>query len=149
MIIALISFLGGITLFAGLDSYQGYLFRSDRDLVITALQRARAQSVGNICMGASCTNGKPHGVAISPAGRPQTLVIFQTAVMNPDYAHRDTSEDAFIEINPGTTVSGLSEVVFSPLSGNSPTAGSITIASSGGRISTITIGSAGQIFWTN
>ncbi len=148
VVVSLVSVAAGMTLFINLDSYRGYLSRSDRELLIVALHHARSQAVGNVCLGTGCTNGRAHGVAIREAE--QEYVIFQAAATSPfSYATRDVQEDIVIPINAGSTFSGsLTEVVFSPLSGNAVASGSIEI-SAHGRTSIFTIGTEGQILWTH
>jgi hypothetical protein len=135
-----IAIIGGFTLIVSLDSYRSYSFRSDRDLLVTALLHARSLAVGNVCSGAACTEGKPHGVSIQP----NQFVIFQGAT----YATRDVAEDAVIQANPAITHSGLPEVVFTELSANPNVTGSITLTDPVGNSSVVTIGAEGQIFWT-
>ncbi len=107
---------------------------------MTALLHARSLAVGNVCLGAACTEGKPHGVSIQP----NQFVIFQGA----PYATRDVAEDAVIQANPAITHSGLPEVVFTELSANPHVTGSITLTDPVGNSSVVTIGTEGQIFWT-
>ena len=149
MVMAFVAIIGGFTLIVSLDSYREYNFHSDRDLLVSALQRARSQAEGNVCLGASCTDGLPHGVSIHPADHPTDYVIFQTIDANPDYAHRDATQDVLIETNPATVFTpGSAEFVFGSLSGNPTTPGTITL-SAAGHSSTVTIGQEGQITWTN
>lgn len=152
MVMAFVAIIGGFTLAVSMDSFRGYMFHSDRDLLVTALQRARSQAIGNVCLGALCSNGKPHGVAIRPADNPNAYVIFQTETATPTYAARtadDKVQDIAIETNAGTTFTPASaEFVFTNLSGNVIAPGTITVAASG-HSSTITVGTEGQIQWTN
>jgi Tfp pilus assembly protein FimT len=137
---AFIAIVGAFTMLVSMDSYRGYTFHTERDVLIAALQHARAQAVGNVCLGAGCTTGKAHGVYIQP----DKFVIFQGS----SYATRDTAQDSVIPAATSVLHSGISEVVFSELSGNSSTPGTISV-SANGRTSDITIGALGQIVWTN
>jgi len=132
--------VGGFALFVSMETYRGTNFRSDRSVLIAALERARAQSVNNVCLGTGCTNGKPHGVKMLTNN---TLVLFQGA----SYAARDTDVDSVFRMDTATTT-GASEFVFSQLAGTS-TPAEIVLTEQTGRVSTTTISSEGQITWTN
>ena len=140
VVMAFIAIVGTFTLLVSMDSFQSYNFHTERDILVAALQHARAQAVGNVCLGAGCTTGKAHGVSIQT----DKFVIFQGT----SYATRDAAMDAVLQANTTIIHSGISEVVFSELSGNSPTPGTLTISSQG-KSSDITIGALGQIIWTN
>jgi Tfp pilus assembly protein FimT len=140
IVMAFIAIVGSFSLLVSMDSYRSYNFYTERDLLISALHHARAQAVGNVCTGAGCSTGKPHGVSIQS----NKFIVFQGV----SYAARDISEDAVIPANASVAHGGLAEVVFTQLSGNSPIPGVITI-SGNGRSSNITIGVQGQIFWSN
>ena len=143
VVIGIFAMLSAISLIVSLDSYRGYMFRNERDLVVTSLQKARSQSVNNVCYG-TCVNGKPHGVAFSPV---QTIIFQGTS-----FALRDISADEVmkrsydaVSITPGS----LGEVVFAQLSGDVTTPGYVTITDGTAHTSTTTISSNGQITWTN
>ena len=138
IVMAFIAVVGGFSMFMSMDTYRGYNFHTERDLAIAALQHARAQAIGNICNGAGCATGKPHGVSIQA----DKFVIFQGS----SYAARDVSQDATIPANSTVAHSGQTEIVFAQLSGNVGVPGSITF-SDPGRSSNITVGAQGQIFW--
>lgn len=139
VVLGLLTLVGGFSIVMGVDSYRNQLFRSDRDILISALHRARALAMSNVCFGESCTDGLHHGVRIEP-GR---FIIFQGRDFNASDEHNEV-----IEMAGGAVVSGITEVVFHPLSGEPSTTGDIIITDSG-SISTTTIGAEGQIFWTH
>lgn len=144
VVMGLIAIVGSVGLYFGLDAFRGYSFHSDRDLLVVALQHARAQAVSNICLNdptSPCTDGRPHGVHVG-AG---TYALFQGG----SYATRDTTIDVTIEMSPNTVVGGVSEIVFKQLSGDVSTPGDITLSEGTGRTSVISIGSEGQIIWIN
>ena len=153
IVIALIIIIASIGFFFSLDSYRSYYFHSDRDILVSALQRARAEAVGNTCGGPSCTDGKPHGVAIRPADHPNSYVLFQTEnTASPRYASRtaeDKNMDILLDANPNVAIGGVTEIVFTQLSANANPYGSISLTDSTGRTSTISVNNAGQIIWTN
>lgn len=140
VVMGIIAIIGGFSLYFGLDSFRSYSFHSDRDLLVSLLQHARSEAVGNICLGSGCDDGRPHGVAIQT----NQFVLFQGT----SYATRDAAVDAVMAANAGFSYTGDSEIVFSQLSATT-TGGTITVTEPSGRTSTITIGTEGQIIWTN
>ncbi|OGG52889.1 hypothetical protein A2851_04345 [Candidatus Kaiserbacteria bacterium RIFCSPHIGHO2_01_FULL_53_29] len=147
IVMALVTIVGAFGLLLGTDSYRGYSFHSDHDILVAALQHARSQAIGNVCLGEGCTHGMPHGVFIDAAHN--RYVIFQGT----NYATRDGEVDAALEAAPGMTRSGLSEIVFAQLSGSANSAEAppwgIVLTDPTGRTSTTTIESEGRIWWTH
>lgn len=145
IVIAFVAIAGAGAVFFGADTYRAYLFHSDRDLLVVALQHTRAQAIGNICLGNGCSDGKPHGVAILP----DRFVMFQGScyaspcVRDPD----DVAVDADIEANPNLIHTGTMEIVFTQLSATT-TGGTVTLKdSTNGRKTVITVLPEGQITW--
>ncbi len=146
VVVAIFGIVGSLGLYATMNSYHGSNFRNDRNLLIATLQRARAQSINNICLG-TCPDGRKHGVKILTPTPPATpsYVIFQTT--NGYDSGRDAAYDVIFQAAPTTARSGDDEVVFEQLTGN---AGATTITlTGGGRTSVITIESLGSISWTD
>jgi prepilin-type N-terminal cleavage/methylation domain-containing protein len=144
VVMGIMTMLGGFALIVSLDVYRGYAFRTERDMLIAILHKARSQSMNNICLGVACTDGRPHGVHIATG----QYVIFQGA----SYAARDAAVDEVIPATNATASivpSSLSEVVFTQLSGTAAPVGTVGLTDSAVHISTITINSEGQITWTN
>ena len=145
----LLVILGSLGLFMSMDSMRSGAFRDDRDTAVSGLQRARSLAVNNMCFGATCTEGVPHGVRFYPKGDPNEskFVIFQGV----DYDHRESSADEIIEYNNRTTYvddSSIIDIVFDRLSGNAITK-SVTLKDNAGHASIIDINSEGRIDWTN
>ena len=109
--ISLLAILAGFGLVESMDSYRRYNFFSQRELLVSLLQRARAQAMQNL-------NEMPHGLHIDSIAA--TYILFQGS----DFAHRDLSGDLIFSGNPGQSFAGLTDVVFSRLSGTT-TSGSI------------------------
>lgn len=147
VVIALIAVIGSLAVVPSLGTYKGTLFYTDRNLLITALQRARAEAVGNICYGGACTGGVKHGVYIDTdaSNRVKNFVIFQDT-----YSAGDP-ENQVIPSEGATFHSGLQTTLFSQLSGDvaPANAGTITLSDSDGHTSDVTVGAEGQIFWTH
>jgi prepilin-type N-terminal cleavage/methylation domain-containing protein len=141
IVLGLMTILGSLTLCVSFGTYRDSSYHTDRAQLISALQHARAESIDDICDGAYCVSGMPHGVFIQS----DAYVIFQGA----NYTSRDPAIDAVIDANPAITHSGLSEVVFATSSGDVSTTGTIVLTDMSGHASTTTIGGDGQVTWSN
>ena len=84
VVMAIMTIVLSCWLFFSSDTYQRSAFLAERDLLITALQIARADAQNNI-------HQKPHGVAILPPTY-DGYVIFEGV----DYEQRDTTSEIFI-----------------------------------------------------
>ncbi len=138
--LALAAIVSGSALLVSMSAYESDTFKSDRDSLIALLMRARAESMHGMCLGSACLDARPHGVAILP----DSYVLFQGA----SYASRDSDADAVIGRNPSITATGISEILFSILAATT-SAGSIELTDQRGNRATITIGSLGQIGWSD
>jgi len=131
IVVGILSILVGLGLFIGNDFYRGYNLRLERSVMVSALQKARNQSMSNI-------GQSNHGVYLTNDG----FTIFQ----GPSYAGRSTSSDQIILSNLSVTHSGLNEIVFSQLSGQSNASGTITL-NNGISSTTINVNYEGAISW--
>jgi Tfp pilus assembly protein FimT len=129
----------GFALLFSMDTFRGSTFQGDRDLLVSLLQRARAQSINNMCTASGCTDGKPHGVAIVG----NTYVLFEGS----SYTGPSTS-DSVLSASQMIARSGATEVVFSQLAGTTTSKKEFTLTY-GDRISTTTVETNGRIWWTN
>ena len=141
IVIALFAFVGGSALIISMDSYRGFSFRNERDVIISALQKARSQAINNMCFGASCTDGKAHGLHVASPN----LTLFQGG----SYSVADPLNEVISANNNSAVLSGLTDVVFAQLSGDVASPGTITVTDTSLHTSSITINSEGRITWTN
>lgn len=151
VVIGLLAIIGTIALVLSFDSYRAYSFRSDRDLIIATLQKARSQAVNGVCLSTllPCSGGVAHGVHIDS----NQLVIFQGT----SYNLADPANEIVALTSSATEVSLTGEpknIVFSELAGNAtvdtPGNWSVTVRNTtNGQTSVITFNTAGQITWTN
>lgn len=141
IVFALVATVGGFTLFVSMDTLHSSISRSDRDLIVSTLQRARSQAMNNVCVGSGCTEGKAHGVQIDTANKKITL--FQGSA----YVSGDPANAVF-ELN-SNTITGDSEIVFEQLSGNTAAQTNTTVTDARGQTSVITVNPWGQILWTH
>ncbi len=104
---------------------------SERDVVLGLLRDARSRAMGNI-------NQSDHGIYIGTNN--------YTAFDGPTYDSRNQSYDSVFPKFNGVVFSGLTEVVFLSLSGQSTASGTIMMSNSTGT-STISINNEGAINW--
>lgn len=144
IVMGLILMVVAFGLIVSFDDYRGINFRNERDIVVNVIQKARGQAINNMCFGAGCTDGKPHGVYFATAGQ---YTVFQGA----DYASRDSAVDEVIPArDKAAAVSGMTSVVFDRLRADAVTAGGTTLTvTQGSHVSVITIEPEGRVWWTN
>jgi len=103
----------GLSMFASFDFYRGGSFRSEKEVIVSALQKARSQSMNNI-------NEARHGVRFAS---PLQYIIFECDASTPqcdNFDDRNPDEDLII--NPAYTISISTpslpfDVIFEQLSG--------------------------------
>lgn len=141
IVMGLIALLGGVGMLMSMETFKTSIFHNDRDLLVSAMRKARSESINNMCFGPAgfCTDGKAHGVHIAPG----TYTIFQ----GDSYAGRDVDADENIDAKPGTTFTGPADIIFEKLSGET-TPVSIMITDDNGKNSTITLNAEGRIIWS-
>lgn len=108
VVMVLFILVSGFALFLSLDSFRGYVYASDRNTLVSALQKARSQALANV-------NQKPHGVHINHSSNPKTYTVFEGSSWT-DPSH-DPSLDIRFEVNKNVVLTGVNDVIFSPLSG--------------------------------
>lgn len=136
--------VGGLALFVSMETYRGASFRSDRDLLIAALQHARAQAMNNICFGACIGNdGQPHGVHIQS----DKYIIFQGST----YDSSDSNNAAFDSTITTVKTPATLDIVFSQLSGTTSCSSecAVTLTDQTGHVSVATTTAEGRIYWSN
>lgn len=147
VVMSIIIIIAGFALFFSFDSYRGSSFRSERDTVVTVLQKARSQAMSNLCLGSSCTDGLPHGVHYDSgthcAGGSACYIIFQGSSIN----YGDATNQQ-VPVNNNVAIVASSDIVFNQLDASS-SGGTITLTDSSGHSSVISINTEGRITWTN
>lgn len=130
VVIGILVAIMSLGLFVSMDLFRGYNARSERDVVVSLLERARSRSMNNM-------HHTRWGVCLSGSN----YILFRGSTCSAGVATNEQTP-----ASPSATVTGLSTgVVFSQLGGTT-TAATITIAQSG-RTSTITINNEGAIIW--
>lgn len=136
-VMGLFSLIAGLALIMNLDDYRSFQFRDERNLLVTLLQKARSQAVNNVCLGASCTDGQPHGVHIE-SGK---YVVFQGSTYN---ASSGINQN-FDANNTMTATASSPEVVFGQLSGQVAADWTVTLQNQSGKTVTIQVNKEGRI----
>jgi prepilin-type N-terminal cleavage/methylation domain-containing protein len=128
--------VGIIALLAGLSLpvYQSFHTRNELDITTQSLTNAlrRAQVYARSGFGDS-------GWGVSVQSGAVTLFKGST------FVSRDTSYDEITIVSPTTSVSGLSEVLFSKLSGAPSTTGSVTLTNTNNEARTVTLNAKGMV----
>lgn len=145
VVMGMIAIIASLGLFMSIGSFQGSNFRNERSNILSALYKARNQAMNNVCFG-TCSGGAPHGVHFETS----KFTIFQGV----DWTSRTASVDEITEISPNIITTGLTDVVFAQLSGNTSVTPigvwDLTVTdTSTNQTSTITFNPEGQITWTN
>ncbi len=133
LVLGLLVALAGTGLFYSVDSFRRSQFRAERDMVVSLMQQARARGIANI-------NEQSHGVHIDPT----SYVLFSGSVYNA----ADPSNQSY-PANVVITHTGMTDVVFSQVSGEATVTGGPLTLSQGSSLSVISINNVGQINWTN
>lgn len=144
IVVGLLVFVAYIILSTNFSSYRSYSFRDERDTLINNLQRMRSLAMNNICYG-TCTSGTSHSVHFETS----EYILYQ----GEDWDSHDSEADEIVKINPVMQISGPTDIVFTPLSGDVTVTPSgsydITLTDNMSHSSVITLNKVGQIKWTN
>ncbi len=127
--IAIFSIIAGVVGILGNSLYAGYIVFSEKITVVAALEKARSQAMANV-------GTTSHGVYFGG----EDYILFEGT----SYAARASAYDEIIPRAPGIATTGLAEVVFNPLSGDTATIGTVNI-SAGQNPTTISINQEGRI----
>ncbi|MBI2035962.1 MAG: prepilin-type N-terminal cleavage/methylation domain-containing protein [Candidatus Liptonbacteria bacterium] len=124
------SVLIAVGLFVTLDAYRVNSINSERDLMVSILEKARAKALANLYE-------SPHGVRVDA----DSYVIFR----GPTYSAYDPTNET-IPRGSGIIVTAPADFVFEQLTGNSSVSDVISL-SDGARIEIISVNSEGRINW--
>lgn len=121
----------GLGTFVSMDLYRAHVFTAEKTTLLTLLQKARSQAQHHI-------GGMAHGVSVTESA----YILFS----GPSYALRNTSKDIPFPTSPSIQKSGLSEIIFAPLTAQVSSPGSMTLTSDSHSV-TLSVNSEGQIDW--
>ena len=111
-------------------------FQNKNDLDLSAMYLAQLMRRAEVLAGAA-DGDSAWGVKIQSG----SIVLFEGT----SYALRDTTRDETISISNSVTGSGLTEVVFSKVTGLPQTTGTTTFTSASGEVITVAINSKGAV----
>ncbi len=133
MVVGIFVLLSGMGLFMTLDALRGTTFRSERDIVVSLLQKARSESINNI-------NQSPHGFCFDGAN----YVVFEgnDCATAPSEKKEFTPAGGGISFYPPFPAEGI---VFIQLSGDS--ADWSGTFQQGNKISSLSVNREGMIDW--
>lgn len=138
VVLAMLAIIASITLFFSLNFYQRELLASERSLLISILQTARAKAMQNVA-------GMPHGVAINPANTHQYVVFVADS-----YEKAEKSTSLIIPYSPNIQFASSTPetIIFSQLSGQANYEGMIILKGGflSGSSTIITINYEGAIY---
>ena len=130
VVMGIVVLLIGLGLLVSMDAFRGYIYRSERLVLVSVLEKARSRAMNNINQ--TCWGARYDG---------DNYVIFKTL---PDCATEAPGGDT-VPANPNATITGFTGVVFSQLRG--ATTGATITLTENGRAETITVNAEGAIIW--
>ena len=130
VVLALLGVLATFTLFISLDYYRSATLRSERDTVVTILEKARSQSMNNI-------DQSPHGLHITTS----SYILFEGST----WASRAQALDISFPVSGGVTATG-NDIIFSQLSG-ATTAATIYLTDLNGKQLPVSVNTEDAIDW--
>ena len=140
IVIAIVTIILGLSLFLSMDFYKSYSFHSEKNVIVSILQKARSESMNNI-------NQTPHGVYFDNTSGLKYILF--------EGSSYDSASTSNIEIDSSFGISLDSptlpfSIVFDQLSGDCSSCGSSGIdivSSQGSSAFDININSEGRITW--
>lgn len=131
VVMGVLTVVFGFMLSIGFNFYSGQALISERDSMVNVFRVARSQALNN-------ADEANHGIYIGA----DQYILFE----GDSYAARKQDFDSSFPRAKGLTISGLSEIVFNSLQGDSTASGTITISNSLGTAN-ITVNNEGRIDW--
>lgn len=118
-------------LFSGMDALHSSYSRSERDTVVSLLQKARSRALANI-------DGVPWGVCYHAATK--AYVLFSGSTCDPTAASSEATP-----AGAGVSVAWSAPVIFAQLSGSN--SGAQIVLTQQNKVSTTTVNYEGTIIW--
>jgi Tfp pilus assembly protein FimT len=139
VVIGLLILVASLSLFIDHNNYRTDAFRAEKSMLVTLLQKARADALNNI-------DRIPHGVAFFPPDNPDAYVVFEGV----SYAASAPATREAFAASYGITFAPASprEIVFAQLSAATAYDGDIVISDpQRGLSAAISINREGMIGW--
>ena len=141
VVTGIFTILAALGLFMSLDTYRGVSFRSERDVIVSILERVRSQAINNVYE-------KAHGVCYDDTNH--QYVMFRGNTYSSGASTNITvPASSAVQIPDFPLCRSASWVIFDQLTGklNPPTNGLAITVTQNSRISTIAINNEGRINW--
>lgn len=141
VVIAIMGMILSLGVVVSLNSYKSTIFRSERETLLSILEKARNRSMNNY-------NQVSHGACLDNSSGNLSYVIFQ------DPYSSSATLNEYLETSPAVSISSIgnvfncvagSGIIFNQLNGNTSSS-TITLVEDG-RVSVISINQVGRINW--
>jgi prepilin-type N-terminal cleavage/methylation domain-containing protein len=137
VVMSMLVIVAAFTLLQNIAGFKSSTVSSATYLLVTALQKARAQAQNGICIGISCIEPVAHGVHITST----QLIIFQGT----SFTATDSGNEYVNLPAKDLSVSGLTDIVFLPYSANAVYVGTTLLSDSSGHFASTTVEGSGGI----
>jgi len=139
VVVGMLALLASVSMVVGVQAFSRSSVKDDRDLLVGVLQKARSEAMHDVCTTEGCVGPSAFGVHINS----REIVLFEGTSYNP----QDSHSESFVAESAATHFSGTSNIVFAATSGDAAST-SITVSNGTEVVSTVTIGTLGQISWS-
>lgn len=150
IVVAIIGTIAGFSFIYGIQNYFSYATDNERNTIVALILKARSEAVNNICLGASCSGGLPHGFKIvydPQTGEVSKYSLFQGSTYSAsDELNQDISPSYELYLAPSQS-NPLKEFSFQQLSGSVASGGSVVLQDESGHSFTISVNSEGRVAW--
>lgn len=134
VVISIFFLVTGVGLFMSFDIFRGSNIHSEKDLIISLLEKARSESMNNL-------NEKVHGFCVKGSN----YIVFEDGTCSTNTREEIYEKNSGISLTYSPTIP--SEIIFDRLTGNPTWNGSISV-SKDGKTAIISINSQGMIDWS-
>lgn len=141
VVLAIFLTIVGLVFDSSFDNFEKSSVDTEADTLMSLLQHARAEAMSNICRDISCTVGSFHGILIIN----NSFIVFEGT----DFKSSNRAFDQVTPRNSAFVSSGVSEISFENLSGNTINYGNIILENKSGQKIIVSVGQEGQISWQN
>lgn len=141
VVLAILGVILSFGLATSLDSLRATIFRSERQNILTALERARSKSMNNYLQ-------SPHGTCLDNLNPNKPIYVvfpYPYTTTNPNNEYIEGNKAVEINSTPNIFFCANGGIIFSQLSGKTSNV-SISIKEEG-RITTIAVNQEGRINW--
>lgn len=140
IVTALFTTLGTLVSLVGLQDLHFSTVKSERNLAMSVLQRARRAALTNQCDGSNCVTGQSHGVHVDTLNRQYILFSGEFDPISP--------ANEYIAFNDGQmSHTGMTQVLFNRFDATATLTGGDLSLDNGAAV--VSVNPEGQIDWTH